>query len=83
MRDEFEEFIDLDGDELKKLREDGETMEDILDSQNIDEDEIEEFLEEQAEEKVDFITDERDLGDDQVETLMERVTNKIKNLLSR
>jgi hypothetical protein len=82
-RAEFEDFIGLDEGELKELRDDGEKMSDILDDQNIDQDDMEEFLGEHMQEVVDFITDERDLDDEQVDKLEERVFRKIEHKLDR
>lgn len=82
-RAEFEDFLGLDEGELKELKEAGEKLSDILDDQNIDEDDMKEFLEDQAEETIEFITDERDLNDEQVEKLEERWYNKIARKLAR
>lgn len=82
-RAEFEDFIGLDEGELKELHDAGEKMSETLDDQNIDEDDMKEFLEEQLEDLIDFIIDEKDLDDDQVDTLEDRMSDRIEHQLER
>lgn len=79
----FEIFLGLDEGGLKELKEAGEKLSDTLEDLNIDQDDMEDFLEDQAEEKINFITNERDLDDEQVEKLTERLASKIEHKLER
>jgi len=79
----FEIFLGLNEGELKELKEAGEKLSETLEDLDIDRDDMEDFLNDQAEETIGFITDEQDLDDEQVEKLTERLTHKIEHKLER
>lgn len=82
-RAELQEFIGLDHNELKALHEDGENMADILDGQNIEENDMEDFLNDQIEELMSFMIDERDLDDDQIEKIESQLYSRVEHKLDR
>lgn len=79
----FEIFLGLDEGELKELKEAGEKLSDTLEDLNIDQDDMKDFLENQAKAKIDFITGEQVFDDEQIERLTERLENKIEHKLER
>ncbi len=77
----FEDFLGIDKDELRELRRDGVTLTEILEEQDITETEAEEFLTERAEDKIDYLTEQYDLSDVEIDALLERVDDHVAEVL--
>ena len=82
-RSSLEAFLNLDEGELKELHTSGEKMSETLDRRGIDEDEMKDFLEEQVQDLVEFIIDERGLDDTRSQKGEERMMSKIERTLER
>ena len=82
-RADFEDFIGLDKGELKELHASGEKMSETLEDQNIDEDEMRDFLEGQVDDLIDFIGDEKKLDDDELDDLEERMNKRTEHQIDR
>lgn len=82
-REEWQDFIGLSPEEIREEVKDGNTIGDILEDQGKSEEDAEEFLTDQANERVDEIVDRRDLDSEQEENLRDRAITFVQKILDR
>jgi hypothetical protein len=82
-RAEFEAFIGLTHEEVRELRQNGETIGDALIAQGKTEADAETFLTDSLNEKVDSIVERHDLDASQEQTLRDRVIEMVQDILNR
>ncbi|MDA1079747.1 MAG: hypothetical protein O2840_03630 [bacterium] len=82
-RAEMEAFVGLSRDEMRDARKSGQSMGDILAAQGKSEADAEAFLTEQANERVEMLSERHELSTEQVTTLRSRVTNFVQSMLAR
>lgn len=79
----FEEFTGLSGEELKEAKQSGESIGNLLSAQGITEGDAENFLTEQATNKVDSITERHDIDAEDEQTLRDRISTFVQSILDR
>ena len=82
-REAIEGFTGLTSTELKEARRAGESMGDILTKQGITESDAEVFLTDRANDKVDSIVERKDLDAEDEQTLRDRISTFLQNILSK
>ncbi|MFC1626775.1 hypothetical protein ACFL1P_01065 [Patescibacteria group bacterium] len=78
-----EEFTGLSHDEIREAKQDGRLMGDILEGQGKTQEDAETFLTEQVGKKIDMIVDRHDLTNEQEETIQNRLSTFVQNVLNR
>jgi Spy/CpxP family protein refolding chaperone len=83
MREEMEAFTGLTKEEMRELHRNGERVGDVLIDNGISKEDAEEFLTEQANERVDDMVERHDLDSDEEDTLRNRIADFVNRILDR
>ena len=79
----MEKFTGLSHEEMRKARQNGENMGDILEDQGITQEDAETFLTERANEKVDHIVEKHDLTSEEEQSIRDRIVDFVQNIINR